>query len=420
MAAHKHSVLIAGGGIGGIAAALALVRQGYRVQVFEQAPEIGEIGAGIQLGPNAFHAFDALGVGEKMRSRAVYTDFMVMHDALDGYQVGKIPTDEKFRQRFGNPYAVIHRADVHLSLLEGAQETGEVEIFTSTRIDRIEQSDAGVSVFDQNGRRFDGVALIGADGVKSAVRQQYVGDPARVTGHVVYRAVVDKHEFPDELKWNAASIWVGPNCHLVHYPLRGGEQYNVVVTFHSRQQEQWGVTEGSKEEVQSYFRGILPKARQLIDLPKSWKRWATADREPIGQWTFGRVTLLGDAAHPTTQYMAQGACMALEDAVTLGQALQASGHDWQRALNLYQHSRIARTARIVLSGREMGRIYHAKGVERLVRNDLWRGRTPERFYDAVQWLYGWNVSNCLDAGLRELGLPQPEGMSAVREPAAVH
>jgi salicylate hydroxylase len=315
---------------------------------------------------------------------------------------------------------VIHRADVHLSLLEGAQETGEVEIFTSTRIDRIEQSDAGVSVFDQNGRRFDGVALIGADGVKSAVRQQYVGDPARVTGHVVYRAVVDKNEFPDELKWNAASIWVGPNCHLVHYPLRGGEQYNVVVTFHSRQQEQWGVTEGSKEEVQSYFRDILPKARQLIDLPKSWKRWATADREPIGQWTFGRVTLLGDAAHPTTQYMAQGACMALEDAVTLGQALQASGHDWQRALNLYQHSRIARTARIVLSGREMGRVYHAKGVERLVRNDLWRGRTPERFYDAVQWLYGWNVSNCLDAGLRELGLPQPEGMSAAREPAAVH
>jgi salicylate hydroxylase len=419
MAAHKHSVLIAGGGIGGIAAALALVRQGYRVQVFEQAPEIGEIGAGIQLGPNAFHAFDALGVGEKMRSRAVYTDFMVMHDALDGYQVGKIPTDEKFRQRFGNPYAVIHRADVHLSLLEGAQETGEVEIFTSTRIDRIEQSDAGVSVFDQNGRRFDGVALIGADGVKSAVRQQYVGDPARVTGHVVYRAVVDKNEFPDELKWNAASIWVGPNCHLVHYPLRGGEQYNVVVTFHSRQQEQWGVTEGSKEEVQSYFQGILPKARQLIDLPKSWKRWATADREPIGQWTFGRVTLLGDAAHPTTQYMAQGACMALEDAVTLGQSLQATGHDWQRALDLYQHSRIARTARIVLSGREMGRIYHAKGVERLVRNDLWRGRTPERFYDAVQWLYGWNVSNCLDAGLRELGLPQPESVRAAREPAAV-
>jgi salicylate hydroxylase len=216
--------------------------------------------------------------------------------------------------------------------------------------------------------------------------------------------VVDKKDFPDELKWNAASIWVGPNCHLVHYPLRGGEQYNVVVTFHSRQQEHWGVTEGSKEEVQSYFQDILPKARQLIDLPKSWKRWATADREPIGRWTYGRVTLLGDAAHPTTQYMAQGACMAIEDAVTLGEALRVCGRDWSRALDLYQHSRIARTARIVLSGREMGRIYHAKGVERLVRNDLWRGRTPAHFYDSIQWLYGWNVSNCLDAGLRELDL----------------
>ncbi len=395
-------VLVAGGGIGGAATALALVRQGYRVQVFEQAPEIGEIGAGIQLGPNAFHAFDALGMGEKARSRSVFTDYMVMHDALDGYQIGKIPTDENFRQRFGNPYAVIHRADVHMSLVEGARESGQVEIFTNTRIDQIEQTDSSVMVQAADGRRFQGLALIAADGVKSVVREKYVGDPARVTGHVVYRAVVDKKDFPDELKWNAASIWVGPHCHLVHYPLRGGEQYNVVVTFHSRQQEEWGVTEGSKEEVQSYFQDILPIARQLIDLPKSWKRWATADREPIGQWTYGRVTLLGDAAHPTTQYMAQGACMAIEDAVTLGQALAASEHDWSRALHLYQQARVARTARIVLSGREMGRIYHAKGVERLVRNDLWRGRSPERFYDAVQWLYGWNVSNCLDAGLREL------------------
>ena len=397
-------VLVAGGGIGGIAAALALVRQGFRVQVFEQAPEVGEIGAGIQLGPNAFHAFDALGIGQKARSRAVFTDYMVMHDAIDGYQVGKIPTDEAFRQRFGNPYAVIHRADVHTSLLEGAQESGQVELLTSTRIERVEQDDDGVTLIAADGRRFKGAALIAADGVKSVVREQFVGDPARVTGHVVYRAVVDKKDFPDELKWNAASIWVGPNCHLVHYPLRGGEQYNVVVTFHSRQQEQWGVTEGSKEEVQSYFQDILPKARQLIDLPKSWKRWATADREPIGRWTYGRVTLLGDAAHPTTQYMAQGACMAIEDAVTLGEALRVSGRDWSRALDLYQHSRIARTARIVLSGREMGRIYHAKGVERLVRNDLWRGRTPAHFYDAIQWLYGWNVGNCLDAGLRELDL----------------
>ncbi len=388
-------VLVAGGGIGGLAAALALVRQGFSVKVLEQSPQIGEIGAGIQLGPNAFHAFDALGVGEKARGRAVYTDYMIMHDAIDEYVVGRIPTGDAFRQRFGNPYAVIHRQDVHSSLLLGARETGRVEFLTSTRVERIEQDADSATVIDQHGRSHRGLALIGADGVKSVVRAQYVNDPPRVTGHVVYRAVVDKQDFPAELQWNAASIWVGPNCHLVHYPLRGGEQYNVVVTFHSRQQEEWGVTEGSKEEVQSYFHGICPRARQLIDLPKSWKRWATADREPIGQWTFGRATLLGDAAHPTTQYMAQGACMALEDAVTLGEALRVNGNDFAKAFDLYQRSRVARTARIVLSSREMGRIYHAKGVERLVRNDLWKGRTAERFYDAMEWLYGWNVGNCL-------------------------
>ncbi len=388
-------VIVAGGGIGGLAAALALVRQGFSVKVLEQSPQIGEIGAGIQLGPNAFHAFDALGVGEKARSRAVFTDEMVMHDALDESLVGRIETGAAFRQRFGNPYAVIHRVDVHLSLLEGAQETGQVEFLTSTRAERVQQDDAGVSVIDQNGVSHHGLAVIGADGVKSALRQQYVNDPPRVTGHVVYRAVIDKSDFPADLQWNAASIWVGPNCHLVHYPLRGGEQYNVVVTFHSREQEEWGVTDGSREEVQSYFQGICPKARQLIDLPKQWRRWATADREPIGQWSFGRATLLGDAAHPTTQYLAQGACMALEDAVTLGEALRECRNDFVQAFDLYQRSRVARTARIVLSAREMGRIYHAKGVERLVRNDLWKGRTQERFYDAMEWLYGWNVGNCL-------------------------
>ena len=388
-------VLVSGGGIGGLAAALALVRQGFQVTVLEQAPEIGEIGAGIQLGPNAFHAFDALGVGDKARGRAVYTDYMVMHDALDEYQVGKIPTGEAFLKRFGNPYAVIHRQDIHNSLLEGAQETGKVGFITNTRVERVEQDGDTVTVHCANGTTYTGQALIGADGGKSVVRAQYVNDPPRVTGHVVYRAVVEKKDFPENLQWNAASIWVGPNCHLVHYPLRGGEQYNVVVTFHSRNKEEWGVTDGSKEEVQSYFQGIAARPRQLIDLPKTWKRWATADREPIDTWVHGRATLLGDAAHPTTQYMAQGACMALEDAVTLGEALRVNHNDWTKALALYQKSRVARTARIVLSGREMGRLYHAKGVERLVRNDLWKGRTPERFYDAMEWLYGWNVKNCL-------------------------
>ncbi len=393
-------VLVAGGGIGGLAAALALTRRGLSVKVLEQSPQLGEIGAGIQLGPNAFAAFDALGIGPTARSRAVYTDEMVMHDALDESLVGRIPTGEAFRQRFGNPYAVIHRADVHRSLLEGAQASDRIQVLTSTTVQRVDQDAHSVTVHDTRGGSHRGCALIGADGVKSAVRRQYVGDEARVSGHVVYRAVVDKKDFPANLQWNAASIWVGPNCHLVHYPLRGGEQYNVVVTFHSREKEEWSVREGSRDEVQSYFDGICAKARQLIDLPKDWKRWATADREPIEQWTFGpgqRTTLLGDAAHPTLQYLAQGACMALEDAVTLGEALRVHDNDFAAAFNHYQRSRVARTARIVLSAREMGRIFHAKGVERLVRNDLWQGRTPERFYDAMEWLYGWKVDTCLAA-----------------------
>ena len=163
-------VLVAGGGIGGLAAALALVRQGFAVKVLEQSPQLGEIGAGIQFGPNAFAALDALGIGEKARGRAVYTDEMVMIDALDETLVGRIPTGDAFRQRFGNPYAVIHRADVHMSLLEGAQESGRVEVLTSTQVTRVEQDADSVTVFDQNGAAHHGVALIGADGVKSAVR----------------------------------------------------------------------------------------------------------------------------------------------------------------------------------------------------------------------------------------------------------
>jgi salicylate hydroxylase len=392
-------VIVAGGGIGGLAAALALAQRGFRVEVLEQASEIGEIGAGVQLAPNAFAAFDALGVGAAARARAVHTDRLVMMDAVDESVVAEIPTGDAFRARFGNPNAVIHRADLHLSLLQAVRAQPAVELCTSTRVVGFEPADAGggVVVFDAEGGAHRGLAVVGCDGVKSAIRAQTVGDEVRISGHVVYRAVVDVAEFPADLRWNAPAVWVGPNCHLVHYPLRGGDQYNVVVTFHSRDAETWSVREGSRAEVLSYFEGIARRPRRLLELPKSWKRWATADRTPIASWTHGRSTLLGDAAHPLLQYLAQGACMALEDAVTLGRALAACDDDVDAAFALYERSRVARTARVVLMTREMGRIYHAQGVERLVRNDLWRGRTPERYYDGFEWLYGWNAERCLAA-----------------------
>jgi 2-polyprenyl-6-methoxyphenol hydroxylase-like FAD-dependent oxidoreductase len=390
-------ILVVGGGIGGLAAALALAREGRRVLVLEQATVLAEIGAGVQFGPNAFAALDALGVGEKTRSHAVYTDHMIMMDGIDGKQIASIPVGEAFRQRFGNPYAVTHRADVHTTLLNAVKETALIEFVTSTRIVDLQQNADGVTAIDEAGKTYRGCAMIGSDGVKSMIRERLVGDGPRLSGHVVYRAVIDAKDFPDEMKWNAPVLWVGPNCHIVHYPVRAGDQYNLVVTFHSRETETWGVSDGSQEEVLSYFTKMNAQPHQLLYLPKTWKRWATADREPIGQWTFGLTTLLGDAAHPLLQYLAQGACMALEDAVTLGAAVRAHQDDLMQAFAHYERSRVARTARVVLSTREFGRLCHASGVERLVRNELWKGRSPDRFYDSLDWLYGWRAETCLAA-----------------------
>jgi 2-polyprenyl-6-methoxyphenol hydroxylase-like FAD-dependent oxidoreductase len=396
-AGKDNTIIVVGGGIGGMACALGLIQAGFDVTLLEQAPEIGEIGAGIQLGPNAFAAMDALGCGPRARARAVYTDDLIMMDAVDETVVGLVPVREDFRKRFNNPYAVIHRADIHLSIYEEVQTKKNVEVHTSTRITDIEVSEKGVRVTDQNGRVFEGAALIGADGVHSVVRKKTIGDGiARVPGHVVYRAVTPRDEFPEDLRWNAATIWVGPRCHLVHYPMRGGEVYNIVVTFHSREKEEWGVREGSRDEVMSYFTHISAKPRQLLDKPTSWKRWTIADRDPVEKWGEGRATLLGDAAHPMLQYMAQGACMALEDAVTLREALKVCDRDIEKAFKLYEKKRVPRTGRVVLSAREMGRIFHADGVERLIRNNWWQGRSPDRYYDAVDWLYGWTVDKCLD------------------------
>ena len=395
MSSTGKKFIVVGGGIGGLAAAVALSQQGVHVTVLEQASELGEIGAGVQLGPNAFAALDALGVGENARKRAVFTERLIMMDAVDGSEVGSFPVGQAFRDRFKNPYAVIHRADIHTSMLEATQGSDLIHVETSTKIVSVTQDDEGVTAIDQKGRIFKADALVAADGVRSVIREKMFNDPPRISGHVVYRAVVPVAEMPLDLQINAPVVWAGPDCHLVHYPLRDGQQYNLVVTFHSRQEEEWGVTDGSKEEVLSYFDGICPRARQMLHLPKTWRRWATADRNPLEKWGDGRVTMLGDAAHGMLQYMAQGACMAIEDAVTLGEAMKHCQGDVVKTFQLYEKSRIPRTARVVLSAREMGRLYHVKGVERLVRNQLWVDRSPERFYDALEWLYGWRAENSL-------------------------
>jgi salicylate hydroxylase len=390
MPEHSSSnVIIAGGGIGGLAAGLALARQGYGVTVLEQAPQFGEIGAGIQLGPNAFHALDRLGVGSYLQRDAVFVERLVMMDSLSGDTVVSIPVGEAFRKRFGNPYAVIHRADLHHALLEGCQASPKVTLLTTQRVVGFEETSTGVEAWTDKGVRFKGAALVGADGLRSKVREAIVADgEPRVAGHTTYRAVLPIEEMPEDMRWNAATLWAGPNTHLVHYPLRGWKLFNIVATFHSGRREPAANEVGSREEILEAFSAVTAKPRSILEKPSSWRFWVLSDREPVDNWTKGRVTLLGDAAHPMLQYFAQGACMAMEDGVCLADKVAAHQGDMAAAFLDYQKARLVRTARVQWGSRMLGELYHAKGPYRLIRNEVFGKRTPEQLYDGLAWLYG--------------------------------
>lgn len=389
--ALNPTAIVAGGGIGGLAAALGLAHKGCRVTVLEQADTFGEIGAGIQIGPNAFHAMDYLGIGDVGRAKAVYIDALVMMDGMTGERVFRGPLDEPFRQFFGNPYAVIHRADLHGTFLDACRAHGTITLINNERVVAYENTADGARVRTEAGRVYQGHAVIGADGVRSKIREQLTGgDELRVSGHVAYRAVLPIEKMPEDLRWNAAALWAGPKCHMVHYPLQGWRSFNLVATFVTDIEHVGSNEPGTREEVLSRFAHIVPKARKLLEIPGEWRRWVLADRDPIGNWTDGSVTLLGDAAHPTYQYFAQGACMAMEDAVCLSEMYGKSGGDFAAAFRAYQEERIPRAYRVVLSSRELGRVYHADGVERLVRNAWLKAKTPEQFYSSMQWLYGGN------------------------------
>lgn len=386
----KHHIIVAGGGIGGLSAALGLASKGCRVTVLEQAAQFGEIGAGIQIGPNAFHAMDYLGVGQAGRDKAVYIDALIMMDGLSGEQVGRIPVDEPFRKRFGNPYAVIHRADLHGVLLDACQAHENITLRTHSRAVGYENTATGAKLLLEDGTSIEGDAVVGADGVRSKVREQLTGgDKLQLSGHVAYRAVLKLEEMPEDLRWNAATLWGGPKCHMVHYPLQGWKTFNLVATFATDIANVGTNEPGTREEVLERFGHIVPRARKLLEVPKEWRRWVLGDRDPIDNWTDGRVTLLGDAAHPTHQYFAQGACMALEDSVCLAHYYEKFEGDFTQAFAAYQKARIVRAYRVVLSSRMIGKhIYHAEGVERLIRNDVMGRKTPEQYYDSLEWLYG--------------------------------
>jgi len=382
-------VVIAGGGIGGLACALALAVKGFRALVLEQAQEFGEIGAGIQLAPNAWSALDALGVGEDVKQEAVFIERLLMMDGVSGETVIEIPLDARFRERYGNPYAVTHRADIHRSLLEACKaRTDMLELRTHSKVTGFELGDAGVSVQLGSGDRIAAAALVGADGWRSAVRERIVGDgEPPVSGHMCYRAVLSIDDMPKDLRWAAATLWAGPDTHIVHYPLRGWKLFNLVATVVRERAGTGHNEEAPPEEVLPLFARNCATPLSLLRVPKAFRRWMLRFREPVENWSLGPVTLLGDAAHLMLQYFAQGAAMAMEDAIALATAADAADGDFAAAFQRYQALRLVRASRVQISSRMLGLLYHADGVSRLVRNDIYRGRSAERYYDALDWIF---------------------------------
>ncbi len=386
----ERPALIAGGGIGGLAVALGLAQKGIPSILLEKAAALGEIGAGIQLGPNAFHAFDYLGIGDGARGMAVYIDQLRLMDALTAEEITHVDLGDAFRARFKNPYAVVHRGDLHGVLLKACQDNDLIELRVSSEVTGYDQDGSTVTARLASGGAVTGSILIGADGLWSNIRKQVVGDgPPRVSGHTTYRSVIPFEQMPEDLRWNAATLWAGPKCHIVHYPLSGWKVFNLVVTSHNDAPEPVAGKPVTDEEVMRGFTHVHERAKAIINHGKNWKLWVLCDRDPVERWVDGRAVLLGDAAHPMLQYFAQGACMALEDAVCLSHMIGAYPDDYETALERYREQRVVRTARVQLAARAIGEhIYHPAGAHALVRNTVMRAKTSDDYYSDLAWLYG--------------------------------
>ena len=387
---NQDPFLIAGGGIGGLAAACALARQGFPVRVLEQAPEFKEIGAGIQLGPNIFRALDKIGLRDAVLADAHRPSAMEMRCALSGDLVTRIPLDDKrFLDRFKHPYAVTHRADIHAAILNACLNDNRVTLETQQTVETFEQDADGVTAVLQSGERVRGRALIGCDGMWSKIRDKIVGDgKPRVSGHIAYRAVLKKDDVPPDLWRPDVILWAGPRTHFVHYPLRRGELYNLVAVFHSDRYEEGWDAKADADVLWQHFKGQRPEVLRMLERIETWRMWVLCDREPVKHWSKGRVALLGDAAHPMLQYLAQGAAMATEDAVCLGEKVAEQPDDLPAALAAYVQQRYLRTARVQIMARVYGDFYHARGPVAELRNQMLGGRTPEESYEGISWLYG--------------------------------
>jgi salicylate hydroxylase len=386
MSAPAGEILIAGGGIGGLAAALALARVGRRVRVLEKAHEFAESGYGIQLGPNAYRVLDELGVRAAIDRSAVYPEAIVLVDAVIDREINRLALDEAFRHRYGAPYIVIHRGDLLAALLDGCRAHAGITLESDCDVTAFEDARDRVAVRCGSGRTVAGAALVGADGLHSVVRAGLLADgPPRPLGHVAYRGVVPMTRIDSRARRNAVVGYVGPGLHLVQYPLRGGAELNNVAVIVSERFAAGIDDYGGSDELDARFGAVADSVRAHLYYVSRERRWPLFDRAPVAAWSRGNVTLLGDAAHPTVQYLAQGACMALEDAVVLGRAVRdAAG--LPAAFRAYERERAPRTARVQWNARGFGDLCHAEGGARTARNGLWSAAEAARA-ERFDWLY---------------------------------
>lgn len=397
----NQQVIVAGGGIGGLACALALARQGVPTVLLEQAAAFGEVGAGLQLGPNATRVLADWGLSDALQACAAFPEALRVRDAHRGSDLGQLRLGAMAIARHGQPYATLHRADLHALLLAAVQEHGLTELRLNARLASFTPSPSGVTTTLVDGNTLHGDALLGCDGLWSRVRSQLLGAQAvRSSGHLAYRGMVRAADLPAERRANVVTAWLGPRMHVVHYPVRGGEWMNVVAVVHGVLGQGHGGQPGADPQSWTHEaraadlqRALGPACADLlsmIDAVPAWSLWALNDRPAMAgarEHAQGRVALVGDAAHPLRPYLAQGAAMAIEDAWTIGRLLKpaSSSTDWPSVLARFADTRWPRNARVQQHSQRNGRVFHATGLVRWGRDTAmsWLG---EGLLDNP-WLY---------------------------------
>lgn len=393
MASGRH-VIVAGAGIAGLTAALALARIGLRVTVLEQAPKLEEAGAGIQLSPNATRVLIELGLRDALRPHATVPQLLRVIAGRSAKEIVRIPLGAEAERRYGAPYWMLHRADLQSALESATRSEPDIAIKLGVRLEDFATHEQGVSVLGRRGSQVideRGIALIGADGVWSGVRKVLRQSPLRFRYRTAWRALVSADALPAAYRDPVVNLWLGADAHLVHYPVRGGALINIVAIVHDKWNEPGWNAPGERPELMRHFGrwAWAEHARALIAVPQHWQKWALLDRSKPYLDHDGPVTLIGDAAHPMMPFLAQGAGMAIEDAVVLSDAFARHVDRPTAALRAYEAARRARVARVQKASRRQGRIYGLAGPEALIRNIAMRMMGNEKLLSRFDWLYAW-------------------------------